>query len=179
MRKAISLSVGVLVLSLCLLVASPSLLAGHSHDVDVYVNGVKVVFPDQKPFIDATVNITYVPLRFVSEALGAEVEWDGSKRRVVITQQNKEINMKIGSRNATIDGEAMFVGVSAKLVNERTMVPLRFVSEVLGAEVDWIPPAGTGKGKVLIVPGSDKLEPPQKSGCPGGGGCGGCGGGGC
>lgn len=175
MRKALFLSVGILILSFCLLVIGSPATATQKY-VDVYVNEVQVAFPDLKPFVDTKVNTTYVPLRFVSEALEAEVEWDGGKRLVLITQQDQEISMRIGSRNATINGRTQFVGVSAKLMDGRTVVPLRFVSEVLGAEVNWTPPAGNAKGKVSIMPGSGEPEPAKKPDCPGdgSGGCVGC-----
>ncbi|AEF95032.1 copper amine oxidase-like domain-containing protein [Desulfotomaculum nigrificans CO-1-SRB] len=103
--------------------------------VDVFVNNKQVQFPDQRPFIqDAR---TYVPLRFVSEALGGDVDWDG--KAATVKRKGKNIVMNIGSTHPTVDGKSVTIDAAAQLVNERTMVPLRFVSEALGAKVEWQP----------------------------------------
>lgn len=126
------------------------------YSVDVYVYGQQIEFPDQKPFIDTSVNRTYVPVRFVSEALGASVDWDGEKQIVTISQEELTVNLTIDSNQAiAISGEetkTFTLDAPAALVNDRTMVPLRFVSEVLGAQVDWTPGAPGVNGRVDISP---------------------------
>ena len=135
--------------------------ASYNYRIDVYVNSHQVAFPDQKPFIDTGANRTYVPLRFVSEALGAEVNWDGAKQTAVVVRGGKTVNMQIGSTEPTVDGKATTIDAPAILMNGRTVVPLRFVSEVLGAQVKWEAPVGGGNGKVLIIDPTAPAKPPS------------------
>ena len=125
----------VLVLAiLFMFMGTGNLLA--ADDIKVYVNGNQVVFPDQKPMINAD-SRTLVPVRFVSEALGADVEWQGDTDTVNIAHKGKSINLVIGQKQARVDEDNIVLDTAAALVNSRTMVPLRFVSEGLGAEVQW------------------------------------------
>ncbi|RKD21635.1 N-acetylmuramoyl-L-alanine amidase [Caminicella sporogenes DSM 14501] len=87
---------------------------------------------------------TLVPVRFISENLGAKVTWNQDRKEAVIKTNEKEIILKIDSPIVLVNGEKYTLpsGVPAKLLgyegNYRTMVPLRFVSEQLGMEVGWI-----------------------------------------
>jgi hypothetical protein len=108
----------------------------------VVVNGNRVNFPDAEPFIDDN-GRTQVPVRFVSEALGAEVGWEGSTKTVTISQGDKEIKIVIGKKDYTINGEKSLMDTEALLKEDRTFVPIRFVSEGLGARVDWDPAVRT------------------------------------
>ena len=108
----------------------------------VVVNGNRVNFPDAEPFIDDN-GRTQVPVRFVSEALGAEVGWEGSTKTVTISQGDKEIKIVIGKKDYTINGEKNLMDTEALLKEDRTFVPVRFVSEGLGARVDWDPAVRT------------------------------------
>ena len=125
----------VLVLAiLFMFMGTGNLLA--ADDIKVYVNGNQVTFPDQKPMINAD-SRTLVPVRFVSEALGADVEWDGTTNTVSIAHEGKAIGLVIGQRTAQVDAGSVVLDTAAALVGGRTMVPLRFVSECLGATVEW------------------------------------------
>ncbi len=104
--------------------------------VAVYVDGEKLSFPDQVPFINPD-SRTLVPVRFVSEALGANVDWNGELQRVDISHQGKGIKLTIGQKEAKVDAGVVTLDTNAAIVSDRTMVPLRFVSECLGAEVEW------------------------------------------
>lgn len=113
----------------------PALASGNY--VDIIVDGSKINFPDQKPFIDNSTGRTYVPVRFVAEALGAKVDWIADTRTVVIEKEGKTVRIKIGSNSPTVNNDFIVIDAPALLVDNRTVVPLRFVSEVLGAAVDW------------------------------------------
>jgi|GEM_PF-1193009 len=106
-------------------------------DLTIEVNESTVDFPDAKPFIDTKSNRTMIPIRFVSEKLGAKVTWDGSLRVVGIHKSEKTIKIKIGDSFALVDGEKIQIDASSVIISDRTYVPLRFVSEVLGAKVGW------------------------------------------
>jgi hypothetical protein len=107
-----------------------------TYGIKVYVDGNSVSFPDQRPFIDKN-NRTLVPIRFIAEEMGAEVGWDGKTELVTIEKEGVLINLTIGEQRAQVNGAWKNFDTNATLVNGRTMVPLRFISETLGADVDW------------------------------------------
>ncbi len=82
-------------------------------------------------------NRTFTPARFVAEALGAKVEWNEETRTVTITRGERIIKLTINSNIALIDGKETEIDVPAKIVDNRTLTPARFVAEALGAKVDW------------------------------------------
>ena len=90
------------------------------------------------PIIDANAGRTLVPLRFIGEALGTEVEWVSATRQIVLTDTEKVIILWIDSHNTSVNGQTVQMDCPPRImINDRTFVPLRFISEVLGATVDW------------------------------------------
>lgn len=93
---------------------------------------------DAEPCINAESGRTLVPARFVSEALGAEVDWDSEAGRVTITDGEKEIILTLGSSAVLVNrAERTIDCAPTTLPPGRTFVPLRFVSENLGAKVGY------------------------------------------
>ncbi len=82
-------------------------------------------------------NRTLVPLRFVSEAFGATLSWDPIFRIIDITLGDSKIRLQIGTKFAAVNGKKVPLDVAPQLIKNRTMVPIRFVSEALNAEVLW------------------------------------------
>ncbi len=82
-------------------------------------------------------NRTMLPARFVSEQLGAKVEWDEEARTVTITKDEITIVLTIDSKKATVNGEEVELDSEAFIENDRTYTPIRFISENLGAKVNW------------------------------------------
>ncbi len=80
---------------------------------------------------------TMVPLRFVSEALGARVNWEPSLQIATITLGKRVIQLQIGSSIAMVDSSVTALTAAPILLQGHTLVPLRFVSETLGANVTW------------------------------------------
>lgn len=80
---------------------------------------------------------TLVPLRAIFEQLGASVEWDGKTQTVTATKGNTVVKLTVGSANAYKGNSLVKLDVPAKVISGRTMVPLRFVSEAMGAYVYW------------------------------------------
>jgi hypothetical protein len=111
--------------------------------ISVYVNGTKLAFDkDAAPFIDN--GRTLIPIRKVSEALNAKVDWNAADRVVTIVKGLKTITLRIDSDIATIaetgsnpSRSNVTLDVPAKITGNRTYVPFRFVSENLGTKVDW------------------------------------------
>lgn len=80
---------------------------------------------------------TLVPSRGLFEQLGATVEWKGDTRQVLITSEETEIILTVDAAAATVNGKVVMMDVPAKIINDRTMIPVRFVSEHLGLSVGW------------------------------------------
>lgn len=129
MKKLVS---GFLVSSLaCSSVAG---IGSAESPVTVVINGDKQTF-DQSPVI--VNDSTLVPLRGVFEKLGAEVKWDGDSQKVTILKDTNIVTVTVGSKVAFQNGKPIELNVEPRLVSDRVMVPLRFVSEAIGAGVDW------------------------------------------
>lgn len=124
--------------------------------VSVTVNGKAVKFPDAQPYVDQNTGRTMVPIRFISEQLGATVKWDNPKRQVVTTYNGTTIILPIGKKTATVNGKTVTFDAPAILKGDRTFVPLRFISETLKAKVEWV------AEKNLVVITTAKKEEPNK-----------------
>jgi len=140
----------IIFITLCIL-AMPFVFGYHdcvfadTGDIGVYIDGVEVDFPDIKPYISN--DRTLVPIRFISEQLGASVNWNNDNGTVVISKDDDNIKLAIGSTEIVRNGISSTIDVAPVITNSRTMVPLRFVSEQLGAVVDW----DVVKNSVLIA----------------------------
>jgi len=104
-------------------------------EIPVYVNNV-VIFFDSAPYIDEN-NRTMVPLRAIAESLGAQVGWDEANRRVILVKGGLTLELFIGKNTARVNGVERVMDTVPVIKNDRTMVPLRFVSEFLNAQVGW------------------------------------------
>ena len=100
----------------------------------VLLDGSQIPF-DVSPTIENS--RTLVPLRAIFEALGTDISWDESTRTITAIKTGIEVKLQIGSQTAYKNGSPVILDVPAKIINERTLVPLRFVSEALGAKVGW------------------------------------------
>lgn len=91
-----------------------------------------------RPYIDDN-DRTMMPVRFVAERLGAVVEWNGQTSQVTIRSADRTIVMTIGTKTYTINGVAYTMDTEPIIVQgwDRTVVPIRFVSEALGRAVEW------------------------------------------
>lgn len=105
------------------------------NDVNYSINGESKKM-DAKPFIKN--NRTLVPLRFVVEALGGEVNWDGENRLVRVNSNGKNIELKIDSPIIKIDGKDVKIDQAAIIKGDRTYVPIRFIAENLDMVVNYI-----------------------------------------
>ena len=103
-------------------------------DIRLWVDG-KYVSTDAKPYIEDS--RTLVPIRFIAEALGYNVEWVESSQTVILTNGSDRIVMVIGSKNATKNGTTITLNKEPRLKGSRTFVPIRDVAERFGRNVDW------------------------------------------
>ncbi len=80
---------------------------------------------------------TLVPMRFLFEQMGADVEWDQATRTATATMDGTTVAFSIDDTTAEVNGTAATMDVPARLINDKTMVPLRFLSENMGYTVTW------------------------------------------
>ncbi|MCD6168668.1 MAG: copper amine oxidase N-terminal domain-containing protein [Caldisericia bacterium] len=97
---------------------------------------------------------TLLPIRWVAEPLGADVGWDGKERKVTVSLNDTTIELWIGKPTARVNGIEKPIDpnnpkVVPMILNGRTMLPVRFVAENLGADVLW---DGTTKTVTIIYP---------------------------
>jgi hypothetical protein len=102
--------------------------------VKVFVDGSPVYF-DVAPVIAN--GRVLVPLRGVFERLGATVAWDPTSQTVLAQNGATSVSLRIGSPQAFVNGQPQVLDVPAMLMGGRTLVPLRFISQALGAAVTW------------------------------------------
>jgi hypothetical protein len=131
-----------------------AMLIENKQPISVIINGRGIDFVDQNPQV---INgRTLVPMRKIFEELGASISWDDVTKTVTAMKGNIVIQLVIGNEKANVNGVDKMLDVPGTIVNGRTMVPLRFVSEGLKSKVDW----DSGTRTVVIV---DNSEPPSHS----------------
>lgn len=113
---------------------------------------------DVYPVIDAKTSRTLVPMRAIFEALGASVQWDGATRSVTAVKSQTTIVLTIDSPWGTVNGQFAALDQPPLIVSERTVVPLRFVSEQLGLDVSWDGATRT----ITLTPRPAQLEQPAE-----------------
>lgn len=137
MRRALSVILALVV------VAAGALPAGAAEGRVIYLPVGKAVaqVDGVETALDVPANIvggrTLVPLRFISESLGATVGWDGMERKVSIGLGSRSLEIWIDKVEARVNGKSQTLDVPPIIQNDRTMVPIRFVTENLGLVVGW------------------------------------------
>ncbi len=139
----------------------------------VYVDGTKIAFADQAPVILGE-GTTLVPARGVFEAMGADVQWDEANRRVTIESEDniKRIFLTIDDPDMTTwtftsifhaDEATVKLDIAPQIINDRTMIPLRAISEAMGADVQWDPDAYS---VIITTADYEEYTPPEDVNIP-------------
>ncbi len=105
------------------------------YNSQAFVNGMAVRLA-QHPVLQN--NRIIVPFRFLGESLGAEVFWEESTRTVKYKKAHVEIQLQIDNDTALVNGTAFKLDAAPQIINNVTMVPLRFIGEALALEVIWV-----------------------------------------
>lgn len=117
-----------------------------ANPIAVQLNGEYIDFKDEQ---GNTVNPeminsrTMVPMRKIFEVVGANVEWDGAERKITATTENKIIVLQINNNSATVQDkkteeiDEIVLDSAPVILNNRTMVPVRFIAESLERQVGW------------------------------------------
>jgi hypothetical protein len=115
-----------------------------ARQITVTVNG-RTLAMDVSPVIRD--GRTLVPLRVISDALGAEVLWNASKRTVVAIKGDRVLHLAIGNTDILINGIREIIDVPPQIINGRTLVPLRVIGTAFRASVNW----DTGTRTVSVI----------------------------
>jgi len=133
-------------------------LAGAAGPIQVLVDGQPLSL--DVPPVEAGGRLL-VPLRGIFERLGAEVVYNKTTRAITATKGDIVVGMQLGSSIASINQRAVVLDTPPSTVQGRTMVPLRFVSEALGAKVRWI-----GAARVVEITTAGEAVQPSPSPSP-------------
>jgi hypothetical protein len=131
--------------------ALPSIAGLAQSAVTVIVNGQTMSF-DQPPIVRS--GRVFVPLRGVFEQLGASVVY--ANGQINATGNGRTVSLTIGSTQATVNGQSQILDVAPFVVASRTLVPLRFIAQSLGAAVDWNDSTST-----VTITGGNAAAPQQ------------------
>ena len=138
----------MLVILLGMLVVIPSVSVMAQESVNITINNENVVFEGVAPFIDNN-NRTLVPIRFISEELGARVEWDQTSKTVTIMKDNTKALLTVGEKTMIVSGKTKTMDTSPTMKDGRLFVPVKYIGELLNVEVEWLSKENT----VAITPG--------------------------
>jgi uncharacterized YkwD family protein len=166
-RLPVALLIGVMIIG----IFPVSAATGKNHEISVtmqvdvqkaFINDLQYIL-DQPPIISG--NRALVPLRFFSEALGAKVRWESQNRSIEFENDVKQVRLFVNKRTAYIQNKPYQMDVAPIIVNGRTLVPVRFVCEVLGYDVHWnesdqtvMITSGSRESGSLVAVETDRLE---------------------
>lgn len=102
--------------------------------ITAFVNGNEVNF-SADPYMKN--NSTLVPFRAIAEALDAKVQWDQATRTVLVVKASITVKLVIGQTTAAVNGQQVQLPAAGEVTNGNTMVPIRFLSQALNAQVVW------------------------------------------
>lgn len=121
-------------LAIVLLIVAAAVPASARTEIPVFVDGLKVEFDVQPMIQDGRV---LVPFRLLGQALGVDVHWDAQARKVTANASGRQVELWDQSLTAYVDSTPAVLDVPVRIINGRTLVPLRFFSEALGCQVQW------------------------------------------
>ena len=111
--------------------------------INVIIDGEWQAFKQSPTVMNGS---TLVPMRAIFEKLGAEVKWHPENQTISASKGSTTMSLVLNNNKATINGNSITLPVAPRLIHGNTMVPLRFVSESLGAEVEW-----DGQNKTVFI----------------------------
>ena len=109
-------------------IGEPNMMVnGETQEIDPGMGTVPLIMNDR----------TLIPIRAVVEAFGGEVSWNGDTRTAMLSYGENTIELTIDSTTAYLNGEAQTLDTTPVIINDRTMLPIRFISEGFGFDVEW------------------------------------------
>ena len=140
---------------LFLLLCTCFLHTASAASIRITLNGKAVSF-DAAPFIEN--DRVLVPVRGILESLGYTVQWQESAQTVLARSKDVTISLPLNSTTATVNGKNVSVDAPAKIKNERTFVPLRFLAEYSGADVTWNGSTSTVAIQTKYTPAAQSIK---------------------
>jgi hypothetical protein len=144
-------------LPLALSLLIPAAASAQSSNISVFVNGQRMSF-DQPPIMQS--GRVFVPLRSIFQQLGASVVYNNGV--INATGSGRTISLTIGSTTAVVNGQQQTLDVAPFTESDRTLVPLRFIAQALGAIVNW----DDSSYAVTITSGRGGGAPPPRPPAP-------------
>lgn len=123
---------------------SKASVKGELKNIDLYNDATKPVVIDGR---------TLLPVRFISESVGAKVDWDENTSTVKVALSDKEINLKIGENTLTINGVKNTIDSYPRIIDSRTYLPVRAICEALDKNVFW-----DNRGLIVITEKEDNIN---------------------
>lgn len=123
--------------------AAPVMSFAEEPEIKVIVDGIQIAFDQPPVIVDER---TLVPLRAIFEALGANVQWDEQTQTVFAAKRMDTVSLQIGKMELCHNDNTVTMDVPAQLMNGRTMVPVRAVSEAFDLLVQW-----DGETKTVLI----------------------------
>ncbi|MDO4301391.1 MAG: stalk domain-containing protein [Clostridia bacterium] len=127
----------IFALTICLALTL-SVLTGAQNSIKVNVNGINISM-EQPPVVQN--NRTLVPLRAIAENLNCTVDWNSQTKEITLLKNSKVITLQIGSTNISITDHnsqsSIKTDTPAAIINGSAMLPIRTISEIFGATVNW------------------------------------------
>lgn len=143
-------------LAASLLFSSANFVNAQSPNIQIKINGMVQELEPSPVIIN---DLTLVPLRGIFERLGVTVEWDDERRRITATKDATVVILDVGSKTGFVNGKPISLDIEAQIVNGRTMVPLRFISESFGFDVKW-----DDNRKTVIINTNEEAREMNRSG---------------
>lgn len=138
------------ILSATMLITSAAIPVMADEDIKVILDGKALSFDVPPQIIN---DRTMVPLRAIFEALGASVDWNQETKTVTSTKDNTTIKLTIDSNTMSVNNKSVTLDTPACVVNDRTLVPVRAISEAYNTKVDW-----NGDTKTVIISSNTNIN---------------------
>ena len=152
MKKILSILIAVM-----MVVALTATFANAQQEISVKLDDVQIDFADVKPQI---INgRTMVPLRAIFEALGATVEWDDATKTVKSEKGDIYVALTIGEAELRKNWQTIELDVPAQIIDSRTMVPVRAISEAYECDVQW---DDATKSVIITTPKEEEIPEPER-----------------
>lgn len=113
------------------------LTIGNKTITKITENGEFAIECDVAPMIKADLGLTFIPVRGVFDAAGANIEWDADTKSVTVNTEEDTVLVTIDSKQARVNRKRVVMDGAPFIEDGRTFIPLRFISENLGYKVDW------------------------------------------
>ena len=126
-------------------------IASADSNFNIYINDIPVVFTEDLGNPEIVNSRTMVPIRVVLENMGYKLDWNEALKKVTIYDSKTTVEFNLGESFALVNGvrtpmdiqDGLEIDTKSYIKNSRTMVPLRFITEAFGAQVDYNMTNGT------------------------------------